>query len=668
MASEEILLSGPCGYFGEVALWPLRNLRFAAASSGDRYGNAANPRSHFIGIRIVQNGNSWTCEALLDLSPALRAFGIPFACLTGSRIEDKDTPKDISYFPSDEKEVADFDGIEISPGLVHAAENFARHEEQRRKAADTLSELLATKILPASVHDLDPAHHEDYELPARDVSFEITRGWIRANREKLLRLRYEEVDELLSDAARELARNFQELRVDASQQNQPLDLRIDLFLMATSDFFILLSRILKLHWYLGHDDWGALVQKLDGGFPRTPPPSIAWTLNLRDDAPWWAAVREILAKQGTDRVLNEDLDEFREHDLIRLSRAWLWPAVYREAIEHMNNQDSVITLDWVWVSPNYQDSVGRCFRKYLGKYFDWWMYRLSDEVLRPVLIRAAALDSNIEEESDCELSDCFASCAVDDELGFEAGMNEKVALYRDEVIDAQDWEARYEEAFPSVGANLSVQGLLKKDRLSFALKALETEVEGESAWVRLVHNAVFEDAYGPQALALRVRRQMQRSLFSYFGQGAIRHAFISKSDGCEAMLREFVARILLEAHAERWLEDGVPEDVAKKRYMTNAPENVGAFLGKAGIPELQDILLHPANLHLTKKYCRMVGVELAGHERSIEFIDEWRKGRNKAKHSGELCQDDIESLDPVRRNLSIWLLVTRPLRESSRTD
>ncbi len=677
--STEVVLSSPCGYFGESALWPFLDFRFATDLSGDP-NKAAKPRSHFTGIRLVRDGNSWRCEASLEFSPTVCPVWIPFAELTGIQPDGPPSGR-ISFFPSDEKQVQDYEkfaALEVSRSFIEAAKDYAQVIERQRKNTDTLTEALALNVA-RFVEDLDPAYHENYELPTCDFSFATMSDWINANQEKLRQLRYEQIDGLLTDVASELLRKFLATLSSSAQhwQNKPLDLRIDLFLMASSDFFIFLSRILKLHWYLGHGGWEHAIKDLDGGFFRTSPPSLAWVLNHRDDAPWWARYRDFLVGQGEHwlKAFDDDNDEFRKHDLIALSRAWLWPEVYRLTKERVGAGDFVVLKP---THPDEATSVPWTFRKYLAKFSDWWTYRLTDNVIQPIFVSKKDLDNTDPEDTVNDLLDTWGTSLVSPNA---------LSFYRKEVVEADNWQKKHDKAFPRVEAKLSINELLQNDRLGFALKEIETETEGETAWVRLVHNAVFEDAYGPRSLALIVEQKLRHRLFSVFGRNAIPFAFKDKSDHCQLMLREVVRRLLIVRHGDRWLKQGIPsaepgtkarkvfervksklenKDPRKCKELLDGSIPIDDFLRWTDISDYIDIIEDERNGIVVRREPRLTHY-YQPLSKSLSGFRKWNDKRIAAAHpekADELTTDDVAFLDDVKRILSVSILQEGPLQFS----
>ena len=663
MKQERILLSSPCGYFGEMVLWPLQNLRFAAASSGDFDGHAANPRSHFKGIRILQDGMSWRCEALVDLGPTLRAFPVPFSELTGKQDTDSSAPDRISYFPSDSKEAPNFDGPELSREFIQSAESYAKSAKELHESATRVARGLATQVLPNVVHDLSLVLHEDVELP-KDRSYQLLSDWIETNRRKLLTLRYEHVRDLLADVTGELARRFSETESRADDHHaKDLDSRIEEFLMGASDFIIFLSRVLKLHWFLGHDDWSDVIEGLDGRFPRTPPSSLAWIWNHCSDAPWWRA----LVQPGFEDLIDAN-QRFQELELVALARAFLWPGVYKVANRRLKEHDSVF-LDNLF--PEYP-SLAEGFQIFLAKFTDWWTYELTKGALTPVFVAGTELDTIGAEEDDL-----FSLLLHLRDSGNAAtnALYERLSLYRDEVVDAQDWEMKYHDAFPQVGEDLSIDELLRRETLGFALKKLEIEVEGESAWVRLVHNAVFDDAYGPKAIFAGLKKELRVRLFDGLGQGAMVFSFKEKSDHCQLLLREFVLGFLRSIHGDRWRDNGIPEDLTMKvrkrigetGYVRLIAESdaLGKFFEQTDIVDYFAVLKYEPNWPAIVGYLERVGVERPSKKRLDNYfsVSDWVRYRNATAHpekSFQLASDAFELLDKIKRTLQLWLLLTRP--------
>jgi len=388
--------------------------------------------------------------------------------------------------------------------------------------------------------------------------------------------------------------------------------------------------------------------------------------------------RSMLAQQGEHhlRAFDDDANEIREHDLIALSRAWLWPQVYRRTKASIDEGDFVVLK---WNHPHEVNSVPRSFRKYLAKFSDWWTYKLADDVMQPILVSKEDIDTTDPEDTADDLLDTWGTSLVS-----------PVALssYRKEVIEVDDWQKKHDKAFPSVVAKLSINELLRNDRLGFALKEIETETEGASAWVRLVHNAVFEDAYGPRSLAMKVERELRDRLFSVFGKSAVAFAFKDKSDHCQILLREFVRRTLIARHGDSWLEQGIPsatpDDEARKvrkvrqrienkmaskdqprlKELRNGSIRIDDFFRWADISDYIDILMDERNgivvgmePRLTH-YCQPL-------KDSLSKFRKWSDKRNAAAHpekADELTVDDVVFLDEVRQILNISILQEGPVQ------
>lgn len=659
MNTQEVLLSSPCGYFGEVALWPIRNLRFAAASAGDPDSKAATPRSHFRGMRIIKDGPSWRCEGLVNLSPVLRAFPVPFAELADSQDVVADAPDRVSFFSPDSTDYSKFDEVEPSQEFIQATESYTRIENDLHQRSARLARALATQVLPKVVADLSFALHEDVELP-KDRSYQLMNDWVDKNRQILLTLHYGHVDDLLSDVARKLSVKFREsMSSGEEREKQGLDDRIEHFLLGASNFIVFLSRIIKLHWFLGHDGWSDLIGKLDSGFPRTPPPSFAWIWNHRSDAPWWRA----LLQPGFKDLVNAN-KEFQELELMSLARSFLWPKVYQVAIRRSSQHDSIVVN---WIHPPESFSLAEKFRYYLARFTDWWTFRLSEDVLTPVIVSGEDLDA-LDAEEDNLTSHLFHLENSGDAA--RTAIEKRLSIYRKETVQSPAWKSKYHEAFPSVGENLTISELLNKDRLGFALKELETEVEGDRAWVRLVHNSVFEDAYGPKALFVNLKKELRKLQFKHLGQSAIVHSFIEKSNHCQMLLREFVQRILSSEYGDAWLERGVPSKVREKvekrqggqrfKDTCGAREMIGEFFRETDILDYILVLEYENNWSKVAPLLRHVGIEPSS-KGSIKCFWEWKDKRNEAAHpekSSQVTSEDLESLDHINHYVSFLLLLT----------
>lgn len=660
LKSSEILLSSPCGFFGEPALWPLCDLHFAAISSGDAVGSAATPRSHFTGIRIFQDGASWRCEALVSLSPVLRPFAIPFAELTGHSHLDSETSGQVSFVLEPEKDVHSFEDLELSANTTQCAEEFARLQMNVREDANRIARALATQFLPRAVHDLPLPLSEDSELPC-DSSYQLMADWVSKNRERLLTLQFRQVDDLLRDAASRFALSLSSSESHDDRGNlRGLDDRIELLLMGMSDFIRFLSRILKLHWYLGHDDWEVVLDELDGKFPITPPPSLSWIWNHRPDAPWW----QPLSKSRFPDLAEEN-DGFQRLDLIALARGFLWPGVYQAAKERSKGLDSAVLY---YLFPSDYHSIAAGFQVYLAKFADWWTYQSTKIALTPIVITSKMFDRL---KHDNDISNLF-------ELLHDLGnsndaprsvLEKNMSLYKKEVLQPQDWELRYHEAFPKAGEGLTIDELLKKERLGFTLKKLESEGEGDIAWTRFVHNAVFEDAYGPHALARKMKTYVRQKLFTMLGSAALTHSYKEKSDHCQMLLREFVRRFLRSRHGDDWSSIGIPGKITEKvsgrnkSASSDIEREPDKLFDELDIIDYVTILKAESNWTAVVPFLERVGIEMPSKRKLDDCLSlsSWTNNRNAAAHpekTHKLAGDALELLDGVQRTLRIWLLLT----------
>jgi len=578
-----------------------------------------------------------------------------------------------SYYPTDEddearkKMCADWEKYPQGPRLIKAAEQVERANKGAADSADNFASIAVKHLVPCTIPSFNPRHHQETPLPS-DCSVVMSK-WINENRSRLRSLHYSDVDPLLDDIAAAIARQMLERQSDSTADNQSLDHRIDRLILSVRNFICFVSRVLKLHWYLGHNGWSDAIKTLDGQFPRTPRPCIAWIETHRDDAAWWKPFHDVVGA-GVTEAIAED----RRLHLIALTRAWLFPAVYLAAVQAMR-AGSYVIADYYF--PYESLSPSTSFRNCLGAFVDPWLHASTDDVRIPVCLTDDDLDGD---EEDGLKSIIDMNTASTHNVG--SVLDKLLRTCRDRMIESQNWATGFDEAFPQVGSNgsnLRVCDLAQRKRLGFSLREIESEVEGEAAWYRHVLHAVFEDAFGPEALARKLKKRVRSKLFRAIGSGAAAYSFKEKSDYCQNLLREVVIRILQRRHGESWLNQGVddrtrqkvkhvlgaedpPDSWLEKRF--SGAERIPDFFENTDIIDYLNVLNCDSNWPVTEGLLSKVGCERPEQKTlmcKLRFND-WNKARNASahpeKHGYDSFSDASETLDEVQRILNVWLILT----------
>ena len=261
-------LSSPCGYYGEHVLQQFMSPLVSTVCARESLGGAhRNATSHFSGIRLFEDGSSWFLEALVPGAEIFREGGlwVPFAkplLRDGARRVDNRSISYVPHEPTPGSRSLTPQEIEEYRKCEHEAEEPVR--EAARKLRAPLVRLNGS-LLPqrSTMHEL--------RMPW-DVASPLC-DWIGSQQESLLRLKHADVDEMLKDLASCFSSAFT-ARLGTGHGE------LAEFTKANSQVLFFLSRLLRLHWYLGHDDWAGVLSSLDGGFPQTEPPSPAWTVVL----------------------------------------------------------------------------------------------------------------------------------------------------------------------------------------------------------------------------------------------------------------------------------------------------------------------------------------------------------------------------------------------------
>ena len=203
MAFASELLSSPCGYYGELILQDLRSPIAAAVMATEQMiapkERINEFRSHFNGLRILEQEAGWCCEARITL-PKLEATThawLPFAELRGAEAAERSTSQGAVLIPQ-------YSEPERTPEFKAS---FARCQEAEKKKVAS-SKLLTSAIrglFPWIMPNLIPSQGElhfglNSSGPNRAMS-----EWLSKNDKHLAQLWAADVDGLLKDLAAHLA-------------------------------------------------------------------------------------------------------------------------------------------------------------------------------------------------------------------------------------------------------------------------------------------------------------------------------------------------------------------------------------------------------------------------------------------------------------------------------
>lgn len=613
-------LSSPCGYYGEHVLQQLMSPMVSAVlarESLDYTSTCAVARSHFCGLRLFRDGSSWHLEALVPgtATPNGGAW-VPFAAplVTGGEAHSEEFA--LSYVPRKESSAMPLSPQEVQD--FHRVWNESISVEQ-----SFASQLRAPLLRKFGKHD--PQQLVMKQPPgilsaARDVS-----DWLHRNRKFLLHLRASDVNAALDDLGSCLLAAW---RTNGGEDQ----FEICKLVQANADVISFLSKLFRLHWYVGHQDWPDVLSTLDGSFPQTSPPSPAWVEVIKSDS----RMAEAIAKP------------------------WLWPWVYSRLKSIDDEYDACVTFE----EHSLEGPSGIPLRTALIALGEWWPGRICNQFLRLVIVpRSEIVENESRTSEQKESSELFHSLNVFDGR-LEQAINSRLDDYEHGLIERD--VARHDRAFPSVGSDLSIAQLRDFDRLGWAVRAFETEIEGENAWDRCIANAVFEDAFGPQAIARRIEGSATRRMYGVFGRDALMMQLKRDSDEQEKNLGEFVRRALPYWHGENWLMDGVPEKVRQEAEKTAQRKRVtcdsgGDWLFRClNLSDYDSVLRHEPNWERLVPYLKHVGFERPTKS-SFKMISDWtHKIRNPVSHPEPnltLSAEAVSDLARIRNVLLTWLIL-----------
>ena len=655
MSAECTTLTSPCGYYGLMALQEVKSPLARLAIRSDRVCGPG-PRSHFDGLRLVRNGAQWQLEGRTGsfVHPDYGEFWLPCASLTAPT---SSTPPSNSWANNLKLKTEAIEEMipelvaKLPPELHEAAaaanESAERLRDVERRSRGTLARMFA---------DLKPNELSFHPVEIFTSAPPEIGMWLERNAGKLASLQHHQVDAMIRSLCEALYKSYQEdARLDATNE-----LSFSRYLCESAKTIRFLSSFFKLHWFVGHGDWAEVLSTIDGSFPRTRPPSYAWT-----------------------RMLEED--NYRETAAV-LGRAWMWPWVF----ERMCRVDGCFEATPFYIEDTAFPASEGGLWDVLSSLGEWWK-DTRDMPVPTVLWRKTVLGEDGKNEALYERAlftwdgptdvEEYLYCDGDLRSVWEARVEE----YRRRLVFPGDALACHERAFPAVGSHLTIADLENLDRLGYVYRDIETELEGEGAWRRLVHNAVFEDFLGPEAIARRLEGIAEELKYRVFGKLSVATRVSTLCDECENLLRTLTKTLLLKLYGDSWAHDGVPLKV-RERVADTVRNNSGADLtiewcsSNTGINEFFEylflidydkILKAEWNWPVTKELLMSVGFERPT-KRSFGLIAELNRIRNRAKHparSGGLRLDDIANvIEPLKRHLVFWLVALTDYGETEEPD
>jgi len=595
-------------------------------------------------------------------------------------------PTDLDNEARDKVKYEEWDRIPLSPDLTKKAESFAQSARRTADSAMEVASIAVKDFVPRTIPSFNPRSPQETPLPS-DRS-EVMSKWINENQLRLCFLRRSNLDCLLDDIAAEFISQRFKTQPDLKVDNESLDHRIDQWILSIRNFICFVSRVLKLHWYLGHNGWSGVIEELDGQFPQSPSPCFAWIEMHRDDAPWW----KLILDGAAGAELKEDIDNGRESHLMALTRAWLFPAVYREATEAVRSGEYVVTENIY--QDLFESGLMISFCKCLSEFVDPWLYAGTEDVQIPVCLSEDELNDDDENDVPAVLDN-----AQERGNSVRSVLDKLLRTCRDRMIESPDWATGFDEAFPDAGSKDEafpdvdskphICDLVQRKRLGFSLREIEVEVEGETAWLRHIYHTVFEDAYGPQAIARELKKRIRSRVFRVLGSAAAAFSFKEKSDYCQMLLREVVIRILKGLHGDSWLKKGVDDRTRNKvKGVRGAKDEPDSWLEQKykGIQKIEDffentdiidyinVLNHDPNFLKTKWLLSKVGCEWPTKKKTESLklqlcFNDWNTARNASAHPErqgyDSFSDALEKLDKVQRILTIWAMLTETYDDMS---
>ncbi len=628
------LLSSPSGYYGEAILQFVRSPLSAALSMHDETDEENGPRSHFDGLRLVEDHHQWNLEAHLPYPYGDWDCWLPFASV---RCPDA-SHSPISFVPSNELEP-------LSDELKQARKRYQELVDRDRRFTQSIAFQLKPGLV-ASYPDLAPSDTAPRQLhgPGR---FDFG-SWLSENRQMLIRLQRSQVPDLYASLAKCVAESARKQSI-----GDPLAIRA--LVQGYSEAIEFVARLLKLHWYVGHSDWTDTIADLDGAFPRTRAPSEAWI---------GAAVYGS-SLSGDKRML------------MALSRSWMLPIVYERLCALRDEHDSCLVFSPVWPPEEHSSWES------LVALDEWWTGRktlraytpipVPRDMLLAIIPKGTATGQDIEGSVGQTLWDvaldmfhnqCDALSEAEESWDYEQSLI-RLNWDRTDQFSHRILTQRHDWAFPMVGQNLTLEDLLERDRLGWAMRDWEVETEGPSAWRRCVLNAIFEDAYGPQLIAEQVERLAVRELYDVFGANGLRTEVRSLSDQCELLLRTFVGKALCHWFGNTWYVDCVPEKVRKStedmaKCKSKKIESVSDFTQHLMLLDCDRILKHDRTWAEFQRILSQSGFERPS-KTSFKVIQDWsRKIRNPSAHpesGNQLTQRHVEELKTIRQQVVKWMFL-----------
>jgi hypothetical protein len=599
----------------------------------------------------MRDGDVWHVEARAALPDEEdRYVWLPFAHLqcTGS---DNGKGSILSFVPQeDERANSAPERTAAKEQIREACKKIAAAEaESQQGLADALGPLvvaLEPGVCPTP--DKRPLGHLALELLGASQ-------WLENQREFLLRIQPNELDGLLNGLAELFCAGLRRV----GEKTGRTGLSLEGFIESAYGLFAFISRILKLHWYMGHGKWKDVLSHLDGGFPRTPRPSAGWYLPLMPDLP-----------------IGQALSDYESLACV-LARSWLWPWCYHAATELNEEYDRAVW--WETRQRNLKE-----FATLLGDLGDWWLAAaLPPHAYQPILVRRSALAELLADpkaDSDA-LVHLVERC---DHLDADAPFTDywtRVDEYRERIANPESYVPDHASAFPAEREDLSIQDLFARDRLGFAVREFETEIEGDDAWRRCVYNAVFEDAYGPQALGMHILRKATRLHYAAARPHPPAAAFLEGSHVVELLLQQFIGEALERWHGDAW-RMAVPERVlnkAQERAKKDGipePRRPKELLHQADLIDCKAILLDKGNDDERNwgqftRYLEATGSERPSKKHALSDIAKWSDKRNAAAHPAKcvtITWEDLEILRPIRSRILRWSSLLNVFHPRSKSD
>lgn len=632
MSFDDVILSSPYGYHGEECLLAFAHRLGLVARNHDLISGDSLPRSHFAGLEMLVSET--TLELFAVIAPSMINDEIKFSVARISRQGHSSitlrrrTKEDDDYARISELSKK----VTLSDEFVESMNNL---KESKKRLAEYRSHII--KFMEATMHAFgsDTKRHDDFKVDQPefvDDAYDILWRCV----EKFPAIHPSDIEEAVSEIANALLKvNYAELSVTPSDAASAL-------LNTVWSVFEFLADVARYCWYLGFDEWADILQTLDGRFPQTKQPSVLWTESLQESS---------LCQQ----YFSASDEGGHDHYSARLARASKWPGVWTSPA--LNNPSAIPAL-----SPPFEDFSPFLDAMNSMSLSDWYFAQHCPDYHEPVL---AEWDLDRFKLPDSDFT-WFGGGNFWDEVTIGDPLLddwfERIDAFRD-YFRCDDWTTKHYMAFPMLGSNLFIEDLCKQDCLEFAIRRIEAEAEGESAWRRHVYQCVFRDSYGSLALAERCLSVLNQLRCESRSRTRDELLFFRLTTLVQEKLAEFVYFALRYWSGESWrkaIPDKLIETVEQRNRDPNRLEDV---LKEANLLHYVNILTADATWPRFQSYLEGVGFESPSKSKVKKIFGRWNTNRNAIAHAEKRDEFepsaifDLEILDSWISRWSVRLML-----------